>query len=133
MVTPLGNLIFKKFNVVPGRLETVACGVLSPPLPPRPAPRFFPSLSSKRLMNDDFPTFAAPITYTLFPWSAAVRIRFPMSFSIPTPDWQLTKCTLFRLSTPSSSSSPRRDQPRSTMSWRFSSSKSRGLRSPHSS
>jgi hypothetical protein len=34
---------------------------------------------------------------------------------------------------PSAARSPRRDQPRSTMSWRFSSSKSRGLRNPHSS
>ena len=28
MVTPLGNLIFKKSRVVPGRLETVACGTV---------------------------------------------------------------------------------------------------------
>ena len=28
MVTPLGSLIFKKSRVVPGRLETVACGTV---------------------------------------------------------------------------------------------------------
>mmetsp|Transcript_15461 Transcript_15461/g.25872 ORF Transcript_15461/g.25872 Transcript_15461/m.25872 type:complete len:210 (+) Transcript_15461:264-893(+) len=64
MVMPFGSLIFKKSNVVPGRFDTVAMGDL-----------FLPDLlclcfvilrslavSSSRLMKEDLPTFAAPMT-----------------------------------------------------------------------
>mmetsp|Transcript_4292 Transcript_4292/g.6425 ORF Transcript_4292/g.6425 Transcript_4292/m.6425 type:complete len:216 (+) Transcript_4292:2524-3171(+) len=90
IVTPFGSLIFRKSSVVPGRLDTVACGTVDrgfflPSLPLLSPPPSWPD-SSSRLMKEDLPTLAAPITNTLLPLSCAMATRLLMSFSMPYPD-----------------------------------------------